>query len=375
MSYRYTALGTCKNVGLSSILHIWVKWKVKENEREIILYLVVCSVNNKRSGAVKKARGGGRLLRRPSPSTLHQTRQRDSPALSVTWRWRTNNKAISRGGTHPGSTAIQLWRTVMETAEDQPYNQLLSRRSIARTWRRLKSLYVLALSGRYTGYSWFSFCHWYLFAIHCQRGLQAFGADTTEYYLGCVWRHVCHAYRSELLRRVRRKHPHGMIGLTIFTLATSFFVGIISSIYAQVIGEWIVIESLLMTALIVVGLTIFAFQTKYDFTRFNGFIVALLMWGIMLLMFNFVFIMDTRFAYTLYASCGAAFMCFFIVHDTQLMIGGKHKYQLQVDEHVFAALSLYLDIVNLFLYILSILNGGEGTDCMLLTSNKIVARS
>ena len=54
-----------------------------------------------------------------------------------------------------------------------------------------------------------------------------------------------------------------------------------------------------MTALIVVGLTIFAFQTKYDFTRFNGFIVALLMWGIMLLMFNFVFIMDTRFAYTL----------------------------------------------------------------------------
>ena len=158
---------------------------------------------------------------------------------------------------------------------------------------------------------------------------------------------------------VRRKHPHGMIGLTIFTLSTSFFVGIISSIYAQVIGEWIVIEALLMTALIVVGLTIFAFQTKYDFTRFNGFIVALIMWGMMLLMFNFVFIMDTRFAYTLYASCGAALMCFFIVHDTQLMIGGKHKYQLQVDEHVFAALNLYLDIVNLFLYILTILNGGS----------------
>ena len=158
---------------------------------------------------------------------------------------------------------------------------------------------------------------------------------------------------------LRRKHPHGMIGLSVFTLATSFFVGIISSIYAQVIGEWIVIEALLMTALIVVGLTIFAFQTKYDFTRFNGFIVALLMWAMMLLMFNFVIIMDTRFSYTLYASCGAAFMCFFIVHDTQLMIGGNHKYQLQVDEHVFAALNLYLDIVNLFLYILSILNGGR----------------
>jgi FtsH-binding integral membrane protein len=158
----------------------------------------------------------------------------------------------------------------------------------------------------------------------------------------------------------RRKHPHGLIGLGIFTLATSFFVGVISSIYAQVIGEWIVIEALIMTVLIVAGLTAFAFQTKYDFTRFNGFLVAIVMWITMMLMFNFVFIFpNNRIWYTIYASCGAAFMCFFIVHDTQLMIGGKHKYQLNIDEHVFAALNLYLDIINLFLYILSILSSGR----------------
>tara|TARA_B100001057_G_C22014384_1_gene631056 strand:- start:15 stop:164 length:150 start_codon:yes stop_codon:yes gene_type:complete len=37
------------------------------------------------------------------------------------------------------------------------------------------------------------------------------------------------------------------------------------------------------------------------------------------------------------------------------IIGGKHKkYTYSLDDYVFAALSLYLDIINLFLYILSI---------------------
>ena len=66
----------------------------------------------------------------------------------------------------------------------------------------------------------------------------------------------------------------------------------------------------------------------------------------------------------------------FIVFDTQLLIGGNHKvrqrksrqhllelfaanplsqYSLEPEEYVFAALSLYLDIVNLFLYLLVII--------------------
>jgi len=52
-------------------------------------------------------------------------------------------------------------------------------------------------------------------------------------------------------------------------------------------------------------------------------------------------------------------MCLFIVYDTQLMLGGKHKYAISMDEYVFAALNLYLDIINLFLYILRIMGGGR----------------
>jgi len=44
----------------------------------------------------------------------------------------------------------------------------------------------------------------------------------------------------------------------------------------------------------------------------------------------------------------------YLVFDTQLMLGGKHKYALSPEEYIFAALNLYLDIINMFLYILSI---------------------
>ena len=45
----------------------------------------------------------------------------------------------------------------------------------------------------------------------------------------------------------------------------------------------------------------------------------------------------------------------YLVFDTQLMMGGKHKYALSPEEYIFAALNLYLDIINLFLFILSII--------------------
>ena len=56
---------------------------------------------------------------------------------------------------------------------------------------------------------------------------------------------------------------------------------------------------------------------------------------------------------------GAVLFGMYIVFDTQMMLGGKHKYAISPEEYIFASLNLYLDIVNLFLYILSILNEGR----------------
>lgn len=43
----------------------------------------------------------------------------------------------------------------------------------------------------------------------------------------------------------------------------------------------------------------------------------------------------------------------FLAVDTQLLLGNK-KLSLSPEEYVFGALNLYLDIINIFLYILQI---------------------
>lgn len=56
-----------------------------------------------------------------------------------------------------------------------------------------------------------------------------------------------------------------------------------------------------------------------------------------------------------YACLGVLLFSFYLVFDTQLMVGGNHKVAYAPEEYVFAALSLYLDIGNLFLYLLRII--------------------
>ena len=46
-----------------------------------------------------------------------------------------------------------------------------------------------------------------------------------------------------------------------------------------------------------------------------------------------------------------------LVFDTQMLMGGK-KYELSPEEHIYAALNIYLDIVQLFLILLCLLGGG-----------------
>ena len=60
-----------------------------------------------------------------------------------------------------------------------------------------------------------------------------------------------------------------------------------------------------------------------------------------------------------YSAVGAVIFSLYIIYDTQIMLGGNHKYSLSPEEYIFAALNLYLDIINLFLYLLSIFGGGK----------------
>lgn len=54
----------------------------------------------------------------------------------------------------------------------------------------------------------------------------------------------------------------------------------------------------------------------------------------------------------MYSALGALMFSFYLVYDTQLMLGGNHKFSISPEEYIFAALSIYLDIIQMFMHIL-----------------------
>merc|ERR1739844_113844 len=113
-----------------------------------------------------------------------------------------------------------------------------------------------------------------------------------------------------------------------------------------------------ITAGVTLGLTLFAFQTKIDFTACGGMLCALLM-ILMIAGIILGFTGTSKAAMIGYGSAGALVFSLYIIYDTQLMMGGKHKYALDPEEYIFAALNIYLDVINLFMYILMIVGGSS----------------
>merc|ERR1712198_128665 len=108
-----------------------------------------------------------------------------------------------------------------------------------------------------------------------------------------------------------------------------------------------------LTAAIVLALTAFAFQTKIDFTACRGVMFCILM-VFLLCGIIMIFLPYNRYAEIGIGAAGASIFSVYLIIDTQMIMGGRHKYKLSPEEYVMAAIAIYLDILNIFLYILKI---------------------
>ena len=56
--------------------------------------------------------------------------------------------------------------------------------------------------------------------------------------------------------------------------------------------------------------------------------------------------------------CGIAVMLFsfYLIYDTQLIMGGK-RYEIDIDDYILGAIILYTDIITIFLYLLKLFGG------------------
>ncbi|KAE9977657.1 hypothetical protein EG328_001872 [Venturia inaequalis] len=147
----------------------------------------------------------------------------------------------------------------------------------------------------------------------------------------------------------RKSYPTNLIFLSAFTAMEAYCISVITSFY----DSKIVIEALVFTLGIFVALTLFACQSKYDFTSWMPYLFGAL-W--VLIIFGF---MAAFFPYNSKVELGygivmALIFSGYILVDTQLVMRHYH-----VEEEIAAAISLYLDIINLFLAILRILNSQQ----------------
>lgn len=109
--------------------------------------------------------------------------------------------------------------------------------------------------------------------------------------------------------------------------------------------------AMLLTFIAVLGLTIYSFFTKKDFTTAGStlfiFLIILIFGGIINIFLKLAilhFILNV---------VGVFLFSFYIIYDTQLIIGGKNN-KLSEDDYILAVMMLYLDVINLFIYILSL---------------------
>lgn len=159
---------------------------------------------------------------------------------------------------------------------------------------------------------------------------------------------------------VQKIYPYNYMFLTAFTAPLGYITAVAASIY----NPTLVLAAIGTTGIIFIGLTLFAFQTKVDFTEFYGILgIALFALVVASVVMAFVCGKNECSALTIITSiAGILIFCGYIVVDTQMMIGGGHKRQFEPDEYVIAAINLYLDIINLFLYLLQLFGKIAGKD-------------
>lgn len=144
----------------------------------------------------------------------------------------------------------------------------------------------------------------------------------------------------------RKSYPTNMLFLAGFTGLEAYSISVITSFYES----RIVLQALILTVGIFIGLTLFACQTKYDFTSWMPYLFGAL-WVLIIFGFMAAFFPGGKTIELVYGVVAALIFSGYILVDTQLVMRHYH-----VEEEIAASISLYLDILNLFLAILRILN-------------------
>ena len=150
-------------------------------------------------------------------------------------------------------------------------------------------------------------------------------------------------------RSLARKVPINYVILLFVTLCESIL-ATSASIYYPID---IVASAILLTIAASLGIITYALKTKRDMTSCG---MALFVFASQLFFFGILSLfLRSQFLNLVYTLLCTVMVGMYLVYDVQL-ISGKFGIQYSVDDYIFAAMELYIDIIRLFLEILRILS-------------------
>jgi len=145
----------------------------------------------------------------------------------------------------------------------------------------------------------------------------------------------------------KNKTPLNLILLFAFTFMTGFTLAPTLAFYISHQMGYVIGEAFLLSAIAFGGLTIFAMNTKRDFTTMGKMLFIGLIIIIAASILNIF--LHLPMLQLIIAAVSAILFSFYILYDTQNLIQGN------ITNEIEAAVSLYLDFLNLFISLLQLL--------------------
>merc|ERR1719181_1555645 len=133
----------------------------------------------------------------------------------------------------------------------------------------------------------------------------------------------------------------------------SIQVGFVCAVYQASGYGYLLLQAFGATAAIFMGLSVYTLTSGKDFSYMGGFL-SVALWGLVLTGLVGIFL-PSMVPSLAYGFVGALVFCGYILYDTW-----RIQKRFNYDDYIGATIELYLDIVNLFLYILQILMELQG---------------
>ena len=161
------------------------------------------------------------------------------------------------------------------------------------------------------------------------------------------------------LRVQKMSTTSAIIWFAVYSVCTGAMLSAVVAIYAKAV----ISRAFLTTALMFGGMSIYAMTTKRDLSRMGNILVMALIGMVLASLVN-LFLQSEALYYAL-SYVGVALFCGLTAWDTQKIIRLNDEYGADIDEDTFVklsiicALQLYLDFINIFLYLLRIFGRGN----------------